>query len=165
MTLRGAEQSDELRLEVRRKHTVPLLDELFAWMALKEGEVLPAGPMATVLRCSLKLGAALRVYASDGCLEIDNNRAERGMRPVAVGRKNWMFFPAEGGGETAEVMLSLVMTTRAIGLNVQSLLRDVLLRIGREPDVSKLTPLGPKVHFAAEVEVARRAAMAYFAGL
>jgi hypothetical protein len=60
--------------------------------------------------------------------------------------------------------LSLVMTAKAIGLNPQTYLRDVLLRIGRESDVTKLTPHGWKQHFAAEVEAERQAAMAYIVG-
>ena len=63
-----------------------MLDELFAWMTLKEAEVLPKSPMAAALRYCLKLEDALRRYATDGRLEIDNNRAERALRQVAVGR-------------------------------------------------------------------------------
>jgi len=161
---RSADLDDAARLAVRQEQSVPLLDELFAWMALKEAEVLPKSPMAAALRYSLKLETALRRYADDGRLEIDNNRAERALRPVAVGRKNWMFFQTEGGGETATVLLSLVMTAKAIGLNPQTYLRDVLLRIARESDAAKLTPHGWKQHFAADVEAERQAAVAYFVG-
>jgi transposase len=160
----AANLDDTRRLAVRLRQSVPLLDELFAWMGLQEAQVLPKSPMGAALRYSLKLEAALRRYASDGRLEIDNNRAERGLRPVAVGRKNWMFFQTEGGGETATVLLSLVMTAKAIGLNPRTYLRDVLLRIARESDVAKLTPHGWKQHFAAEVEAEHQAAMAYFVG-
>lgn len=75
-----------------------------------------------------------------------------------------MFFQTEGGGETATVLLSLVMTAKAIGLDPKTYLRDVLLRIAREPDVTKLTPHGWKQHFAAEVEAERQAAIARFVG-
>jgi len=161
---RAAELDDAARLAVRQEEAVVLLDELFAWMALKEAAVLPKSPMAAALRYSLTLEAALRRYAGDGRLEIDNNRAERALRPVAVGRKNWMFFQTEGGGETATVLLSLVMTAKEIGIDPKTYLRDVLLRVGQESDVSKLTPHGWKEHFAAEVEAERQAAMARFIG-
>lgn len=157
-----AELDDAERLAVRQEQAVPLLDELFAWMALQEAEVLPKSPMAAALKYSLTLEIALRRYATDGRLEIDNNRAERALRPVAVGRKNWMFFQREGGGATAIVLLSLVMTAKSIGLDPKTYLRDVLLRIARESDVTKLTPHGWKQHFAADVEAERQAAMAYF---
>ncbi len=73
-----------------------------------------------------------------------------------------MFFQTEGGGDTATTMLSLVMTAKAIGLNPQTYLRDVLLRIARESDAAKLTPHGWKKNFADEVEAERASAMAYF---
>ena len=133
-------------------------------MALKEAEVLPKSPMAAALRYCLKLEEALRRYATDGRLEIDNNRAERALRQVAVGRKNWMFFLTEGGGESAVVLLSLVMTAKAIGLNPQAYLRDVLLRVARESDVAKLTPHGWKEHFADDVHAERQAVLARFVG-
>ena len=160
----AAELDDAKRLAVRQERAVPLLDELFAWVALKNGEVLPKSPMAAALRYSLKLETALRCYASDGRLEIDNNRAERALRAVAVGRKNWMFYQTEGGGQTAVILLSLVSTAKAIGINPQVYIRDVLLRIAHETDVKKLTPHGWQKHFAAEVEAERQAAMARFVG-
>jgi hypothetical protein len=79
-------------------------------------------------------------------------------------RKNWLFFQTEGGGETAVVLLSLVMTAKAIGLDPRIYLRDVMLRIARESDVAKLTPHGWREHFQAEVEAERAAALARFAG-
>ena len=81
-------------------------------------------PLNHLCSYSLKLEDALRRYVTDGRLEIDNNRAERALRQVAVGRKNWMFFLTEGGGESAAVLLSLVMTAKAIGLDPQNYLRD-----------------------------------------
>jgi len=157
--------NDAERAAVRLEHSVPLLDELFAWMALKEAEVLPKSPMAKALRYALKLEQALRRYATDGRLEIDNNRAERALRAVAVGRKNWMFFMTEGGGETAVVLLSLVMTAKAVGIDPKAYIRDLLQRVATESDVAKLTPHGWKEHFAAEVAERRQAVTAYFAGV
>ena len=87
------------------------------------------------------------------------------MRAVAVGRKNWLFFQNEGGGETAVVLLSLVMTAKSIGLDPRVYLRDTMLRIAREADVAKLTPHGWREHFQAEVEAERDAALAHFAGV
>ena len=90
--------------------------------------------------------------------------AERALRAVAVGRKNWMFFQTEGGGETAVVMLSLVMTAKAAGVDPRTYLRDVLLRIARETNVAKLTPHGWKEHFTDEVEQSQQAALAHLLG-
>ena len=77
---------------------------------------------------------------------------------------NWLFSQAEGGGDTAVVLLSLVMTAKAIGLDPRVYLRDVMLRIVHESDVAKLTPHGWREHFQAEVEAERDAALAHFAG-
>ena len=97
-------------------------------------------------------------------MEVDNNAAERALRAVAVGCKNWLFFQTEGGGETAVVMLSLIMTAKAAGIDPRMYLRDVLLRIARETDVAKLTPHGWRVHFQDDVEAERQAAVAAFVG-
>lgn len=77
------------------------------------------------------------MYATDGRLAIDKNAAERALRLVAFGRSGWLFVQnVEGGKRTT----SLVMTAKAIGVNPVGYLRDVLLRVAREPDVLKLTP-------------------------
>jgi transposase len=158
------ELDDATRRELRQQRSVPIVDELFAWMAATEASVPPKGAMARALGYSLKLEAALRRYLDDGRLSIDNNAAERALRAVAVGRKNWLFFQTEGGGETAVVLLSLVMTAKAAGIDPRAYLRDVLLRIARESDVEKLTPHGWRKHFAEEVERERRDVIARFVG-
>ena len=80
---------DDARRELRQKHSVVLVNELFAWMAKTQAEVLPKGPMGRALAYALKLETALRRFLDDGRLEVDNNAAERALRAVAVGRKNW----------------------------------------------------------------------------
>ena len=159
-----SERNDQARRDLRQRHAVVIADELFAWMAVTESSVLPKSPMGQALAYALKLEDALRRYLDDGSLEIDNNAAERALRAVAVGRKNWIFFQTEGGGETAVVLLSLVMSAKAIGIDPRIYLRDVMLRIGRESDVAKLTPDGWREHFQAEVEGEHRAALARFLG-
>ena len=155
---------DDGRRELRQEQAVPIADELFAWMAATQATVLPKSPTGAALRYALKLETALRRYLDNGRLSIDNNAAERALRAVAVGRKNWLFFQTEGGGETAVVLLSLVMTAKAIGLDPRVYLRDVMLRIAHETDVAKLTPHGWRDHFQKQVDGQRRAAMAHFAG-
>jgi len=155
---------DDARRVLRQQRSVVPLEELFAWMAKAQTEVLPKGPMGRALAYALKLEQALRRFLDDGRLEMDNNPAERALRAVAVGRKNWLFFQTEGGGETAVVMLSLVMTAKAAGIDPRTYLRDVLLRIARETDVEKLTPHGWKKHFQNEVEEERRSAVVAFLG-
>lgn len=155
---------DDARRVLRQEHALPIADELFAWMASVQASVLPKSPMGEALAYALKLEPALRRYLGDGRLSIDNNAAERALRAVAVGRKNWLFFQTDGGGETAIVLLSLVATAKAIGIDPRVYLRDVMLRIARETDVGKLTPHGWREHFQAEVEAEHQAALARFAG-
>ena len=143
---------------LRREHALPVLEEIHAWLGVTEAQVLPKSPMGIAVHYALAQWEALQVYVTDGRLEIDNNRAERAMKPVAVGRKNWLFVQTRGGGNTASIMMSLIQTAEAAGVNVKLYLRDVLQRIATESDVTKLLPHGWKKHFEAEV-VGRRNAI------
>jgi len=140
---------------LRQKHVPPILAEIHAWLHMVKAQVLPKSPMAVAVNYALKQWAALSAYVTDGRLEIDNNRSERAMKPVAVGRKNWLFVQSEGGGKTASIMLSLVQTAQAAGVNVKLYLRDVLQRIATETDVKRLLPHAWKQHYEADV-VGRR---------
>jgi transposase len=142
-------------LAARRSRSVPQLDAIRAWLELTEARILPRGAMAEPIRYCLNQWRALNRFVEDGRLHIDNNLAERALRHFAVGRKNWLFFQTEGGGKTAAVLASLLQTARAIGIDPKNYFRDVLLRIGSETDVSKLTPHGWKQHFAQDVAAHR----------
>jgi hypothetical protein len=85
-------------------------------------------------------------------LDIDNNAAERALRRVAVGRKNWIFFGNERGGEAAAVMYSLIATCQEHEVDPRAYLRDVLLRIAKTSDVRELTPYGWKARWQGVVE-------------
>jgi hypothetical protein len=138
-------------LAARQARSVPQLDAIHAWLELTEARILPRGAMSEPIRYCLNQWRALNRFVEDGRLHIDNNLAERALRHFAVGRKNWLFFQTEGGGKTAAVLASLLQTARSIGLDPKTYFRDVLLRIGTETDVTKLTPHGWKQHFAQEV--------------
>jgi len=142
---------------LRKEHALPALEQIHTWLGVTEAQVLPKSPMGVAVHYALAQWEALKVYVTDGRLEIDNNRAERAMKPVAVGRKNWLFVQTEGGGKTASIMMSLVQTAQAAGVNVKLYLRDVLQRITTESDVKKLLPHAWKRHFEAEVEGRRNA--------
>jgi len=138
--------------ELRRRVARPVLDLLRPWLELTRTKVLDKSPMAKAIDYALSNWIALSRYVDDGRLNIDNLPAERALRAVAVGRKNWLMIGNERGGNAAAVLYTLVQTCKEIGVVPQTYLRDVLLRIGRESDVSKLTPHGWKEHFAPEVE-------------
>jgi transposase len=148
----AAELSAEDRARMRQEKAAPLLEEFRAWMQLTATKVLPKSPMGQAITYVQNQWEALTRYLQDGRLEMTNNAAERAVKPFAIGRKNWLFFQREGGGKTASILMSLLMTARAAGINLNDYFRDVLLRIS-EPGVSveDLTPHGWKERFEPEV--------------
>ncbi len=152
------------RLALRQSESVPLLEELRAWLGAARTKVLPKSPMATAIGYTLNQWDALTVFTTDGRLELENNAAERALRAFAVGRKNWMFVQAVEGGIRSAILMSLVMTAKAIGLNAIAYLRDILLRISTETDVKKLTPRGWQEHYADQVAQDREGAVARLLG-
>ncbi len=122
-------------------------------------QVLDKGAMAGAIDYTFSNWDALTRYLDDGRLAPDNNGAERALRGVALGRKNWMFVGNEGGGRTAANMYSLIESCKAAGVNPREYLQDVLLRISTCSDASKLTPVGWKEHFLPEVESRRQDAL------
>jgi transposase len=148
------------RLALRQSKSVPVLEELRAWLGAAETKVLPKSPMGGAIRYAMNQWDALVVHTTDGRLELENNAAERALRAFAVGRKNWMFVQTIEGGIRSAILMSLVMTAKAIGLNAITYLRDVLLRISTETDVKKLTPRGWQEHYAEQVAKDRDTAVA-----
>jgi len=102
--------SPEERLAARQARAVPVLNELYAWMLEKASQVDPKSPLMEALKYSLNRWESLCRYAQDGRLSIDNNSAERSIRGVGIGRKNYMFFGSDNGGDRAAVLYSLVET-------------------------------------------------------
>ena len=156
--------SDAARAELRGEQARPLLEEFRAWLALAETQVLPKSPLSKAIGYAQNQWPALLRYVDDGRLSISNNAAERALRPIAIGRKNWLFFQREGGGKVAAVLMSLLMTAQAAGIHVGDYFRDVLVRISTCNDVKKLTPHGWKEHYAAEVTERRHALLREIAG-
>ncbi len=152
----AAHLSPEDRLRMRQQEAAPLVEEFRAWLELTATQVLPSGPMAQAITYVQNQWVALTQYLKDGRLEMTNNSAERAVKPFAIGRKNWLFFQREGGGRTASVLMSLLMTARAAGIHPGDYFRDVLLRIS-EPgtEVKDLTPHGWKERFEPEVTARR----------
>jgi transposase len=150
-----AELSAEQVREARQRESVPRLERLRDWMAVTRTKVLDKSPMAKAIDYSLSNWAALCRYTEDGRLSIDNNAAERALRTVAVGRKNWIFFGNERGGKAAAVMYSLIATCKEHDVDPRMYLRDVLLRIAKVGDVKELTPYGWKAKWKQVVEAHR----------
>jgi transposase len=106
-------------------------------------QVSAKSALAEAIRYALTRWAALTRCLDDGRLEIDNNLAERAMRAVAIGRKNWLFAGSDSGGETAAVFYTLIETAKANGINPRLWLTKVLETIGRERETADDDQLMP----------------------
>jgi transposase len=126
-----------IRLELRQELAVPRLDEFKTWLEAQQvtngGQVLPKSPMGEAITYALNQWEALKVYTTDGDLNIDNNVSERALRRIAVGRNNWQFVGSDNGGATAAVLFSLIATCERHQVNPFEYLRDVLTRIASHP--------------------------------
>lgn len=152
----------EITLRLRQEKAKPLLEAFRDWLMVTRTQVLDQGPMARAIDYTLSNWDALVLYLENGRLPIDNNAAERALRGVCVGRKNWNVIGSENGGRTAALIFSLVETCKEIGVNPREYFRDVLHRISKCSDVTKLTPHGWKKHFLAEVKAKRNQVLALF---
>jgi len=128
----------------RRERALPVLDGLRRWLEDERDAVLPKSPMGVAIGYALSNWEALVRYAreGDGRLSIDNNAAERAIRPVTIGRKNYLFFGSDVGGRTGAALYSVVASARRHGLDPFAYLREVLATIGDTP-VSRLDALLP----------------------
>src|SRR5262249_56740117 len=104
-------------------------------------EVLPKSPMAEAIGYALNNWAALIRYTEAGFLAIDNNVAEREMKRIAIGRKNWLSIGSPRGGQTAAVLLSFTSTCHRLGIEPWAYLQDVLTRLPAAPAGQLCDPL------------------------
>lgn len=132
----------ELRLSIRQARAKPLLAELRAWMQKAQARLSSKSETAGAIRYALARWHALTRYADEGLLEIDNSAAERALRAVALGRKNFLFVGSDGGGQRAAAMYSLIGSAKLNGLNPELYLRNVLARIADHP-ISRISELLP----------------------
>jgi transposase len=122
-------------LEIRRAKIEPIIDELLKLTsrALANGEVMLDSDFADAISYMHNRGDAIKTFLENPWLQPDNGESERALRPISIGRKNWLFFGSERGGKAAGILLSLVQTCRAMGINVLEYLEDVLRRINGHP--------------------------------
>jgi transposase len=120
--------SDAQRLQMRQDLAVPILATFHQWLEAQRPEVLPKSPLGEALAYALHNWIALVRYTEAGFLAIDNNVAEREMKRVAIGRKNWLFVGSPHGGQTAAVLLSFTSTCARLGVEPWAYLHDVLAR-------------------------------------
>lgn len=134
--------SAQERLKIRRKESRRQLAKIMLWLRAHRDCFLPKSPLALAIHHALKLRRKLTRYTMDGRLPIDNNLTENGIRPIALGRKNWLFIGSEAGGETAAILLTFCATCRNLKINTWEYLTDVLSRINTHP-MSRIDELLP----------------------
>jgi nucleotide-binding universal stress UspA family protein len=121
------------RAALRRQQAGPLLEALKRWLDREQAQAVPRTPVAEALQYALNQWAALNVYVHDGELAIDNNAAERAIKPFAIGRKNWMFFGSDRGGRALATLASFTATCQLLQLNPWTWLRDTLTQLPATP--------------------------------
>jgi transposase len=121
------------RHELRAERSRPIFDKFRAWLEAELPKVLPKSPIGEAIRYALNHWEALKRPLEAGFLELDNGACERAFKPVAIGRKNWLFAGSDKGGQTAAVLMSLCTTCKDLGIDPQAYLRDVLERISTHP--------------------------------
>jgi transposase len=128
---------------VRQAEAVPLLRDLRCWLDSHFPNLLPQSPLAQAFGYALRNWDALVRYTDNGVLQPDNNAMERAIRPIAVGRSNYLFAGSVRGGRAAATMYSLLGTAKLNGLNPYAWLKDVLTRLPSHPSnrVAELLPL------------------------
>jgi transposase len=126
-------RSPEERLAAKEAQAVPILSALHVWMIEKASQVDPKSPLMEAFNYSLNRWESLCHYARDERLSIDNNSAERSVRGVGIGRKNYMFFGSDSGGDRAAILYSLIETCKLNGIDPQRYLHYVLERIADHP--------------------------------
>jgi transposase len=134
--------SDVQRLQMRQELSLPILEQFHQWLLARRPEVLPKSPMGEAIAYALNNWEALRRYTEAGFLAIDNNVAEREMKRIAIGRKNWLTIGSPHGGQTAAVLFSITSTCQRLGVEPWAYLQDVLMRLPDLP-VGRLSDLLP----------------------
>jgi transposase len=133
--LEGSAQTltDEGRRRMRQEIALPILEQFHAWLQAEQTQVLPKSPMREAIQYALNNWTALLRYTEAGFLAIDNNVAEREMKRIAIGRKNWLFLGSEQGGKTAAILFSFASTCQRLGVEPWAYLQDVLTRLPTTP--------------------------------
>lgn len=125
-TIKDEQLSSEAILQLRQQQAVPILKQLKEWMTEEYAKVLPKSPIGQAIGYSLPRWEKLSVYTSDPILNIDNNPVENAIRPVAIGRKNYLFAGSHEAAQRSAMVYSMFATCRLYNINPFQWLKDVL---------------------------------------
>lgn len=121
------------RCSLRQQKSVPLLASLKDWLDQIAVTALPKSPLGEAVTYARNQWAALNVYVTDGALAMDNNLAERAVKPFAIGRKNWLFFGSDDGGRRLAILASFTANCQQCGVNPWTWLKDTLTNLPATP--------------------------------
>lgn len=134
--------SADERLAIRQQKTKPKVDAFQSWAEAKLARIPGKSDLAKAFRYGLSRWLSFTLFLEDGRVAIDNNAAERGMRPIGVGRRNWLFAGSDTGGETLARAMTVIETAKMNGLDPHAYLTDVLSRI-HDHKINRLDELLP----------------------
>ncbi len=131
------------RAKLREERSKPLLADLHQWLVERRTSAANGGALAKAIDYTLRRWSALERYANSGELPIDNNPVENAIRPIALGKKNWLFAGSERAGKRAAAIQSLLITAKLNGLDPAAWLRDTLEKLPAWPNsrIDELLPL------------------------
>lgn len=132
----------DVRLAARQKHSAPKVKAFFAWSEQQLLLIPGKGDLAKAFRYGLSRRASFSLFLDDGRVAIDNNPAERALRPIGIGRKNWLFAGADTGAETLARAMTIIETAKLNGLDPQAYLADILARI-HDHKINRINDLLP----------------------
>lgn len=130
------------RYRYRKKHSKPILKKLYQWLKLTIKTLIPRTPISNAVNYMIKHWRAMCNFLANGYLDIDNNKAERAMRRVAIGRKNWLFAGSDQGSKNAAVIYSILEICKQNGINTFDYLKDVLTKLpsAKQSEIKNFTP-------------------------
>jgi transposase len=150
--IRDRQLEGEQKLAYRTAHSEPVTQAFWRWCddQCHRSDLLPGNPLSKALKYARERRVSLQVFLSDPEVPVDTNHLERALRPIPMGRRNWMFCWTELGAKQVGIIQSLVATCKLHGVDVYTYLVDVLQRVSQHPakDVVDLTPRVWKTKFA-----------------
>ncbi len=130
------------RRRCRQEQSAPLISDLKAWLEATLQKISGKSELAKASRYALSRWPAQCCYTNDGRVEIDNNAAERSIRGIALGRKNYLFAGSDTGGQRAAAVYSLTLTCKLNAIDPEAYFRDILARIA-DHKINRITELLP----------------------
>ena len=127
-------KSRDEKYQVRQKKSKPLIDKINQWISDNQEKIPPKSKLGEAFTYWHNQAHKLETYLKDGRINIDNNRAERAVKPFVIGRKNWLFSNTARGAKASANLYSFVETAKANGLMVDSYLQTCLDELAKNPD-------------------------------